>query len=161
MATAVLLVLPDELLVACVDGSLRICVKLAATNSKIRYELHVATTRYMGLRLAAADLPQVWKISNQLSGWFYIGELVLSCSVWPFTDMAHGGQLFALIGHNDLLHTIWVNPEHKDKVHELYNDFGSYSEELNEMKESGFFKIIARSEVNKVVKVVLKQDKDH
>jgi hypothetical protein len=143
MAPSTLLMVPGELLVACGDGSLRCCAKLAATNREIRSKLQAAAAS-RGLRLATTDLRQVWKITKQLRGSFHIGELVLSTDVWPFTDVAQGGPLLELWGHCEKLHTIWVNPKYADKVRGLYSDFGPMSDELKSMAERDELKILAR-----------------
>ena len=59
-----------------VDGSLRICVKLASASKVLRAKLqHVSAS--CGLRLVVEDGKTAVKIKRQLRGSFHVGELVL------------------------------------------------------------------------------------
>jgi len=75
--------LPNDLLLGCVDRSLRICVKLASTNKNLRSTLQFAAAAN-GLRLVVVDVKQAYRVKKQLRSSFYISELVLTGSTWPF-----------------------------------------------------------------------------
>ena len=77
--------LPDDLLLGCVDGSMRICVKLASTNKILCDTLQLAAAAN-GLRLVVVNVKQACRVKKQLHSSFYISELVLTGRAWPFID---------------------------------------------------------------------------
>ena len=108
---------------------------------------HAAASQ--GLRLVARDVRQAFHIKKRLRGRFQVGELVLTCSVWPFWP--DWTLLVDLFGHFDKLHTVIVNTEHADEVTELYtlynqdsDEFSQAKKDLISMRSSGEFKIVAR-----------------
>ena len=134
--------LPDELLLCCVDGSLRICVKLASTSFDLRMRLvMVART---GFRLVCVNPHEalLWALYQP----FWIGELILTTDVWPFEKEA---SLTELKDNCFKLHMILVNPEHADKVKVLYRK--DWLEGLLvSMRDNGCFRIAARPIIKKV-----------
>ena len=78
--------LPNEMLSRCVDGSMRICVKMAGACKTLRFKLQLVTA-LRGLRLVANDLNHAIQIKKQLRGSFHIGELVVKDEAWPFTRL--------------------------------------------------------------------------
>jgi len=145
---SLLLALPDDVMVMCVDTSLRKCVLLARASKVVRAKLQRAAAP-RGLRVVARDVKQAFMIKKQLRGSFQVGELMLTCSVWPFwPDWTLTVELF---GSFDKLHTVSVNPEHADEVTELYTLYNQDEDELFEakrelisMRERGEFEIVAR-----------------
>ena len=101
---SLLLELPDDVTVACIDSSLRQCMLLARTSKLVRVKLQRAAPR--GLRVIARDVKQAFMIKKLTRGGFHIGDLVLTCSVWPFwPDWTVTIDLF---GSFDKLHTVHV-----------------------------------------------------
>ena len=134
--------LPDEMLLRCVDGSMRICVKVAGACKTLRFKLQLVTALRglrRGLRLVANHLNHAMQIKKQLRGSFHIGELVIKDEAWPF--IYWHATVLELYTYCEKLHTIRVNPMHACKVKELY-DTDEHGE-LTEMKQSGAFQIVA------------------
>ena len=94
--------LPDELLLCCVDGSLRLCVKLAGANKLLKVRLQSAATE-RGLRLQVANPEAGAKIEKALVG-FHVGELVLPrYELWIL-------ELRLLTTQFPHLHTVQLDP---------------------------------------------------
>ena len=145
-----LLELPDELLLSCVCGSMRICVKLSNANNYLRIKLQQLAAAH-GLRLLTVDVQQAFWIKRQLRGKYYVSTLILTDAVWSFIDWT----LLAFLYTNfDKLHTVCVNPQHADEVTELYTNYTSDSAAFKEFKtellaarESGAFKVTTRRHI--------------
>ena len=81
MLSCDLIALPDELLLSCVDKSLRTCVMLAGTSKAIRAKLSYEA-KARGLRLMCYS---AYDIEQHMRGHFHIGALLLTVRAWPFT----------------------------------------------------------------------------
>ena len=104
-----LLELTDDAILVCIDSSLRSCVRLACTTSKLACAKLQHAAASQGLRLVARDVRQAFHIKKRLRGRLQVGDLVLTCSVWPFWP--DWTLLVDLFGHFDKLHTVIVNTE--------------------------------------------------
>ena len=66
--------LPNELVEACVDGSMYLCVKIASASKSLRFKLqHLFAD---GLRLVIDTAEHAWQVEKQLPGSFRVRELV-------------------------------------------------------------------------------------
>ena len=77
MLSCDLIALPDELLLSCVDMSLRTCVMLAGTSKAIRAKLS-DQAKARGLRLMCYSAYDALRIEHQMRGHFHIGALLLT-----------------------------------------------------------------------------------
>ena len=84
MLSCDLIALPDELLLSCVDKSLRTCVMLAGTSKAIRAKLSYEA-KARGLRLMCYSAYDAMRIEQHMRGHFHIGALLLTVRAWPFT----------------------------------------------------------------------------
>ena len=95
--------LPDDILILCVDGSLRLAVKMSGTSKILGARLRQAAAPH-GLRLVC-DTPMTASfLEKYMGGRFHIGELVL-----PRWGPAPG-DLQGYKQQMSHLHTVMVSP---------------------------------------------------
>ena len=106
--------LPDELILACVDSSMRMCVQLAATCFPLFLQLRIIAYE-RGLRLMCRSVQEAMQIQRQCIC-FHIGELVLVRHDWTFNNEA---DFVPLLLECLYLHTIRVDPKYFQQVMRL------------------------------------------
>lgn len=135
--------LPDELLLCCVCGTLRLSLKLATTSDAMRERLvNAAASR--GLRFTCNTLHEAVAMEHVCTwpAYFEIGELVLLTDTWPFNSMV---TIANLLMQCKKLHTVLVNPAHAAKVKKLYaSKWANEKGGLTWLKEKSVFSIVAR-----------------
>ena len=97
----------DELCLSCADGSLRLCERLASTNTCLRMRMRSAAEQH-GLRLLAENCSNA--IRAERRSCFHVGELILrSC------ERLDVHELFALVEELPKMHKL-VLPPHLGSV---------------------------------------------
>ena len=84
MLSCDLVALPDELLLSCVDKSLRTCVMLAGTSKAIRAKLSYEA-KARGLRLMCYSAYDAMRIEQHMRGHLHVDALLLTVRAWTFT----------------------------------------------------------------------------
>ena len=86
MLSCDLIALPDELLLSCVDKSLRTCVMLAGTSKAIRAKLsYEAKARGLRLMCYSYSAYDAMRIEQHMRGHLHADALLLTVRAWPFT----------------------------------------------------------------------------
>jgi hypothetical protein len=137
---------PNELLVVCVDGSLRTCMRLAATSFKLKARLSLSA--HDGLRLACQNITQARRIERRLFG-YTINELIITGD-WPFSRR---DSVAVLLQDCPMLRIVRVDPKFATSVKAMYNnpEHGKGTGvSIHELKAEGRFEIVARPIIQKL-----------
>lgn len=142
---ATFMLLPDELLMQCVGGSLCLCTRLATASYTMRCRLRKAAK--LGLRYVCSGLSTAIAVQDKTV--FNIGELVLTSDEWPFI---HDTSVAMMLENCTRLRTVRVNPCLANKVAELYATQSDSDKQLDfkGCRDIGYLEIVARSVSNRV-----------
>ena len=137
--------LPEELLLQCTNGCIRLCTQLAGTSKQFKTKLQGATST-AGLQLMVSDAATALLIESCLRKYngFHVGEIVLPGALvttlpgWRCQPWRDVNYLHRLILTRTRLHTIRVGPEQGEPyVTDLCQRLYARNNGLIDLLESG------------------------